>query len=76
MPIETMSFVPEEKLDAKHIIDLSQLHQADGNGPDTYECSICRKPVVKGSQVRLVGVVLRCPHCGAYNEVPPDRDLA
>lgn len=68
MPIETMRYVPDDQLEGKHVVELSDLHEVDGDGPYTYECAVCRRPVVKGSHVQLVDVVLRCPHCGAYNQ--------
>jgi DNA-directed RNA polymerase subunit RPC12/RpoP len=63
-----MRYVPDDALDGKNVIDLSRLTQADGKGPYTYECAVCRKPVVVGSHVQLVNVVLRCPYCGSYSE--------
>ncbi|HEX6509953.1 MAG TPA: hypothetical protein VF221_20185 [Chloroflexota bacterium] len=68
MPIETMRYVPDDALAGKNVIEVSELSDVDGTGPYTYECSVCRKPVVMGSHVPLAGVVLRCPHCGAYSE--------
>lgn len=68
MTIETMRYVPETELEGKNILDVHELATAPGSGPYTYECSVCRQPVVEGSAVRLAAVVLQCPHCGAYNE--------
>ncbi len=68
MTIETMRYVPETELEGKNVVDVPQLAAESGSGPYTYECAVCRQPVLEGSPVRLVAVVLRCPHCGAYNE--------
>jgi DNA-directed RNA polymerase subunit RPC12/RpoP len=68
MTVETMRYVPEDHLEGKHVVKLEDA----GTGPFTYECSACRKPVLENHAVRLVNVVLQCPHCGAYNEALAD----
>lgn len=68
MTIETMRYVPETELEGKNVLDVDELSPEPGSGPYTYECAVCRQPVVEGVSVRLVTVVLQCPHCGAYNE--------
>lgn len=68
MIIETMRYVPETELEGKNIQNVEQLSAESNSGPYTYECSVCRQPVIEGSPVQLVDVVMQCPHCGAYNE--------
>lgn len=72
MTIETMRYVPDTELEDKNVADSEAIQRESEGGPYTYECSVCRQPVVENIGVRLVNVVLRCPHCGAYNEALRD----
>jgi len=71
--IRTMRFVPPGRLEGKHLVKLDGL--GSGSGPVTYECGVCRKPVLAKYPSQLPNILLQCPHCGAYNATETEAEV-
>lgn len=72
MATKTLRIIPRPAANTRTVVMKAAAPVITGRGGSTaYRCGGCRLTLVKGIQkARVINVVIRCPGCGSFNDVP------
>jgi len=71
MPTFTMRVIPEPAPNTRAVLMPEKAPIMKGTGDTNHVCGGCRAVLLESlsPEIQLVGLVYRCPQCGAHNEL-------